>query len=189
MINRLKSYLITDPKLYSDDPTTFTNTLTKALIQYRPDYACFRDKRGVLLNAELVTNFVKICKQYDVRAFINSDTNTAVRLGFDGVHLPSYMLDKIGMVKSEGLQIIASCHNKSEIDICCKYEADIITLSPLFFSPDKGEPFGLEKFDALVGNSGLKTFALGGIVDEAEVRKLENSKAYGFASIRYFVKE
>lgn len=185
--NKLASYLITDPKYYSDEPSLFSHTLTKALIQYKPDFACFRDKRAVQKNAKNLQNFVRLCKEYSVVCLINSDLDLALKYGFDGVHLPSSMIDEISEVKSESLVVIASTHNHEEVQISTELGADAITLSPVFASPDKGVPLGVERFDEIMDGCSLKVFALGGIVNDAHVEMIKNSKAYGFASIRYFV--
>ena len=63
----------------------------------------------------------------------------------------------------------------------------MITLSPVFHSPKKGEPLGIDRFDELIGDTDMKVFALGGIIDDTQIDKLQNSKAAGFASIRYFI--
>lgn len=181
------SYLITDPELYSDEPLRFANTLTKALIQYKPDYACFRDKRDGFDKSEIIFEFINICNQNSVKAFINSDIEIADRLGFSGVHLPSSMLGSIKLAKNLGLDVMGSCHNRREIDECVTNEADMITLSPVFASPKKGEPLGVDKFDELLLDVNIKAFALGGIVSQEHIEKLKNSRAIGFASIRYFV--
>lgn len=185
--NTFQQYLITDPRFYSDDPDIFSQTLTKALIQYKPDYACFRDKRSGFDNREKIKLFVKICKREGVKSFINSDIKSAIEFGYDGVHLPSSMFGSIKMLKDKGLQVFASCHNRLEMDICYRDGADMITLSPIFISPDKGEPLGIDNFNKLIGDIDIKVFALGGIIDEAQIEKLKTSKATGFASIRYFI--
>lgn len=187
--SKLCSYLITDPLYYPDLPSKFGATLTKALIQYKPNYACFRDKRSNTDISENILQFIKLCRQFNVLAFINSDIKTASLLKFDGVHLPSSMLKDISSVKKLNLQSICSCHNENEIDFCIKNGADFITLSPLFASPNKGEPIGVDSFNKMLENKNIRTFALGGIVDEEEIEKLKYSKAYGFASIRYFIKD
>jgi len=185
--NTLKSYLISDPKYYGNEIETFSITLTKALIQYSPDYACFRDKREYSSKPEFAKLFVEISRRYGISSFLNSDFNLAFELGYDGVHLPSYMLDKIDIVKKFGLKIFVSCHDETEIEFCEKIGVDAITLSPVFSSPDKGKPLGVEKFGKMIENINTKVFALGGITDSLHIEKIKKSKAYGFASIRYFV--
>ncbi|MGD9969385.1 MAG: thiamine phosphate synthase [Sulfuricurvum sp.] len=65
--------------------------------------------------------------------------------------------------------------------------SDAITYSPVFASPGKGEPKGLEDLKELVATINIPVFALGGIVTEEQIRAVETAGAYGFASIRYFI--
>ncbi|MFT7003491.1 MAG: thiamine-phosphate pyrophosphorylase, partial [Sulfurimonas sp.] len=45
---------------------------------------------------------------------------------------------------------------------------------------------GIEDLKILLHKCKIKVFALGGIVTESQIRQIEESGAYGFASIRYF---
>jgi len=65
--------------------------------------------------------------------------------------------------------------------------ADAITYSPVFDSPGKGEPKGLEDLKELVAKINIPVFALGGILSEDQIHQVAECGAYGFASIRYFV--
>lgn len=64
--------------------------------------------------------------------------------------------------------------------------ADAVTYSPIFFSPGKGEAKGLKDLEELAKNSKINIYALGGIIEEKHVEDIKKTKAYGFASIRYF---
>ncbi|MDY0117717.1 MAG: thiamine phosphate synthase, partial [Sulfurimonadaceae bacterium] len=64
--------------------------------------------------------------------------------------------------------------------------ADAITYSPIFETPNKGEPKGIEALQHVIKKYPIKIFALGGIVESSHVIDVEKSGAYGFASIRYF---
>ena len=140
-----------------------------------------------MINPEKLRIFIEVCNQYNTKTFINSDINLAVEFGFCGIHLPSAMLGLVPAAKEAGLLVFASCHSSQEIDMCEKFGADMITLSPVFASPDKGEPLGVDRFDEMVVDCRLSVFALGGIIDEAQIEMVKNSKAAGFASIRYFI--
>ena len=56
----------------------------------------------------------------------------------------------------------------------------------VFFSPDKGEPKGMDDLKDLISKVDIKIFALGGIIKSKDVKMIQESGAYGFASIRYF---
>ena len=63
----------------------------------------------------------------------------------------------------------------------------MVTYSPIFFSPNKGEPKGLEKLKEAVDTFDIDIIALGGIIDEKHIEQIKETNAKGFASIRYFV--
>ncbi|MEJ5168255.1 MAG: thiamine phosphate synthase, partial [Arcobacteraceae bacterium] len=66
--------------------------------------------------------------------------------------------------------------------------ADAVTYSPVFDTPDKGKPIGLEALDMAKNEvAAIMIFALGGIVTKEQIDSIKQTKADGFASIRYFV--
>ena len=98
---------------------------------------------------------------------------------FDGIHFPSTKLDEI---KKYDTLTIASTHNISEVKKA--KTANFITFSPIFDS--KGRTgLGIEKLNE-IAKLHPNVLALGGIISEKEVEIIKNSKAKGFASIRYF---
>lgn len=66
--------------------------------------------------------------------------------------------------------------------------ADYITYSPIFSTPNKGEPVGLEKLKEINDKININCFALGEIVSDEQILACEKTGIYGFASIRYFIK-
>lgn len=106
---------------------------------------------------------------------------------FYGVHLNSAQFDKIKEARKKNLFTIISAHTFEEIKKAQNFGADAVTFSPVFFSPNKGNPLGVEKLkEAINIFPHIKIFALGGIVSDKEVFQIKESRAYGFASIRYF---
>jgi thiamine-phosphate pyrophosphorylase len=67
--------------------------------------------------------------------------------------------------------------------------ADYATYSPIFETPAKGEPKGVEGLKKAMQEVDIKIFALGGIITQQHVAQLETAKPYGFASIRYFYED
>ena len=180
-------YLITDPQYYTNDTNKFEQKLRLALESKRVNIACFRDKTSA--NAkELATVFIKVCKEYKIKnIFINQNINLAKELNYDGVHLTSTQFDKIKEAKNTGLKTIISCHTFKEIEKAMQLNSDMLTYSPIFFSPNKGEPKGIEKLQEAVEKFDIDIIALGGIIDKEHVKEIEHTKAKGFASIRYFI--
>ena len=77
---------------------------------------------------------------------------------------------------------ITSTHSLNEV----KYStiSDYITFSPIFNSKGR-KGVGID-FLNKVCEIHSNVIALGGIISNKEVKKIKNSKAVGFASIRYF---
>ncbi len=183
----MKSYLITDPKYYKD-----TNSFEKYLISIyqnkKPSFACFRDKSNKDFDtfAEI---FVKISKYFEIeKILINQNIQTALKFKAHGVHLTSSQFNQIEYAKEQGLYVIISTHSKKEALLAKKLGADAITFSPIFKTPNKGEPKGIKELKRVVKEVDIKCFALGGIVGEREINLCKKSGCYGFASIRYFTK-
>ncbi|NPA55070.1 MAG: thiamine phosphate synthase [Epsilonproteobacteria bacterium] len=167
------SYLITDPNYYQD----FQTTLTQAIIKHNPDFICFRDK----FSTKNAKSAVEIAKYYDIPIFVNQYTEL-LGLGFDGVHLTSNQLHLINHYTQ--CLTCASTHSLQEVQQA--QNSDFITFSPVFKSKGR-DGLGIEMLNQIVNSTNSKVFGLGGIVSEKEVSAIKHSKAYGFASIRYFI--
>jgi len=177
----LKSYLITDPKLFGDTAETLERALSLAIAEHSPDFICLRDKSSNRYT-ELAEVFLKIPGRH--KALLHGDVDLAVTLGAYGVHLSSLQFDQIARAKEAGLYVIASTHSYEEA--LAANEADAITYSPIFHSPNKGIPKGLEDLKEITGKINTKIFALGGITTKEQIQQVETCGVYGFASIRYF---
>jgi thiamine-phosphate pyrophosphorylase len=180
-------YLITDPKYYTNNPATFTQKLQTVLDLQHIDMICFRDK--VSTNFEqLATIFKDITTKYNIKkVLINSNIDLAVKLGFSGVHLTSSQFHKIKEAKDKKLFVIVSCHSLDDILLAQTQKANMVTYSPIFQTPNKGKPKGCEDLANIVSKVDIPIIALGGIIDSKQIDKIEQTKAYGFASIRYFL--
>lgn len=160
--------------------------LTKQFLKHQPDSILFRDKNNKNYNA-LAHEFIKICNTFSgVKSFLHQKVDIANELGATGVHLTSEQFNEISYAKSLGLEVIISTHTKEEVLLAQELNATAVTYSPIFFSPDKGTPKGIEDLQEVVKSSGINIYALGGIIDKEQVGHIEQTKAYGFASIRYF---
>ena len=185
----MKSYLITDPSIYSNDINIFEKTLNSTIQNNNIDYICFRDKSSNNYE-ELCNIFVKVAKQNNIsNIFINTYIDLAHSLKVTGVHLPSNQFNKIAYAKSIGLKVIISTHNEEDINKAIKYNVDYITYSPIFDTPNKGESKGIIHLNDIVNKyNNIKIFALGGIISNEHINSVKSTEAYGFASIRYFTK-
>ena len=163
-------------------------SLSTAFEKHKVDFACFRDKQSNNFEA-LAKTFIETCHEKNIKnTFLNSDFLLAQKLGFYGVHLTSTQFEDIKKVKELNLKIIISCHNIEDIKTARKYEVDYITYSPIFDTPNKGKAKGIKDLELVLKSfKDMKIIALGGIIDETQVSKIEKTKVYGFASIRYFI--
>jgi thiamine-phosphate pyrophosphorylase len=183
----MQSYLITDPKYYSNDPITFNNTLSRILKNQSINMICFRDKESNNIES-LVAQFINTVQSHNIEhIFINSYLDLAIKYNI-GIHLTSSQFDQIQKAKENKLKVIISCHNEKDIMQAIALGADYITYSPIFPTPNKGVPKGIENLQDIVNRYPIKVIALGGIVTDEDRDMIAKTNCFGFASIRYFVK-
>jgi thiamine-phosphate pyrophosphorylase len=183
----IKHYLITDPVFYTSNPTEVVQKLLHVKAKYQPDYICLRDK--------LTSDYASVAKAIvkakiqdeKTKLYLHTDFKLAHELGCDGVHLPSHAFDQIEKAKALGLEVIVSTHTFKDADEAQNKGADAITFSPIFATPNKGQPLGLEKLKEINDRIRVKCFALGGIINMEQVKACEEVGVYGFASIRFFI--
>ena len=184
----MRSYLITDPRYYGTSTHFFRQSLNRSLIKYNPDFVCFRDKTEGDKNL-LLEIFSEISKTSKAVFLLNGSIEGAKKYGLGGVHLRGEQQSLIKEAKSSSLLTVVSCHTVHDVSHSIELGADYVTLSPLFASPEKGEPIGIEAFETMISNiDRQKVFALGGIDNESRVRQVLETGVFGFASIRYFVR-
>ncbi len=149
---------------------------------------CFRDKENK--NPQrLIKSFVRLAKKHKIKYFaINSNIKYARYFKANAVHLNSKQNKNILNIRKLGLFCIISTHNDKEIKQAKKKRASMLTYSPIFSSPNKPSPKGMSDFkDKLKKYRYIKFLALGGIVSKMQTRQIKQSRAKGFASIRYFI--
>lgn len=181
-------YLITDPKYYTNDEKEFKKILINVLNKQEIDITCFRDKKSSNFQ-DLAKIFIEICKEKNIKKILlNGDYLLAYELNASGVHLTSTQFDDILKAKELGLYVIISCHTFEDIQKAIDYRADTVTYSPIFETPNKGVPKGIEALKEVVDKyPDINIIALGGIINDEQIKQISKTKAYGIASIRYFV--
>jgi thiamine-phosphate pyrophosphorylase len=154
---------------------------------HMPEYVLYRNKTTLHYERQ-AEHFMKVCSKFDgIKSFIHRHVELAHKLAATGVHLTSMQFEEIPHAKELGLEVIISTHTHEEVLKAESLGADAVTYSPIFASPDKGEPKGVEDLKELLKKCKIKVFALGGIVENQHVEMVEEAGAYGFASIRYFL--
>jgi len=181
----MQSYLITDPAYYTQSPTDFKRVLISAFKKHTPDLALYRDKESSIY-PDLAKIFISVCQEYKVKAFLHQEIALAKALGAEGVHLTSKQFEMLPKAKAQGLLVIASTHSEEEIEDAAQKGADMVTYSPIFSTPNKGKAKGLEDLQKIVAKISLPIIALGGITTAEQLKAVEKSGCFAFASIRYF---
>lgn len=116
-------------------------------------------------------------KHVPPKILINARADIALATGADGVHLPS----GAPMETLPGMLVARSCHTLEEVR---QTSARFVTFGPVFESPGKGAPIGV---DALKNacRLGKPVFALGGVNWE-NASDCMQAGAEGIAGIRLF---
>ncbi|MGA8597243.1 MAG: thiamine phosphate synthase [Bryobacteraceae bacterium] len=112
------------------------------------------------------------------KILVNDRADVAIAAGADGVHLPS----RAPLETLPGLIVARSCHNEEEVRTA---KADFVTFSPIFTSPGKSEPVGLDALRS-VCRYPIPVFALGGVTLQRAAACIEAGAA-GVAGIRLFL--
>lgn len=185
----MHAYAITDPKYYGTQPDTLKERVGELLASCDVGLITLRDKKSADYR-ELAAAFMSLKPLFpETLFFLHGDIESAFELGADGVHLPSDISGRVAEAAERGLKVIVSTHSYEEIRDCERAGAFGVTYGPVFETPGKGAPKGLEKLKEITGKISIKLFALGGIVTDEHIRAVESAGADGFASIRYFAEK
>lgn len=116
-------------------------------------------------------------KHLPAKILVNARADIALATGADGVHLPADAPQQT----LPKLVVARSCHSIDEIR---QSSADFVTFGPIFESPGKGAPAGLEALKNAC-RLGKPVFALGG-VNWDNAAECMQAGAEGIAGIRLF---
>lgn len=117
---------------------------------------------------QLAQPIAELCRSYDAKLFINTNTRIALEVGATGVHLPANAesVDTIKAQTDGNLYIGCSVH---ALDAAQKREAegaDFVTYSPIYpttSKPGYGPAVGIAGLAKVAEGVNLPVFALGGI--------------------------
>jgi len=177
------SYAVTDPSTLS------FGALKRDIERFakRADIITYRDKKTQTynINAKL---FIQEARKYPFqKILLHQDILLAIELKSDGVHLTSQQFNSIEMAKEANLFVVISTHSYVEAKLAEELGADMVTFSPIFSTPNKGEAVGLDALREVTERINIPVIALGGIISQEHIDRCQKSGAYGFASIRYFI--
>jgi thiamine-phosphate pyrophosphorylase len=135
---------------------------------------------------ELVKAAVEIAEGRETQILVNERFDVAIAAGANGVHLPAKALSA-AVVRTSVPRLFligVSTHNTAEVESAVNGGADFVTFGPIFESPGKGSPVGLEELNIICKQfPDLPVIALGG-VDESNLSDTLDAGAAGIAAIR-----
>jgi len=121
-----------------------------------------------------------------VRLLVNGRVDVALAAGADGVHLPADGVPVAALRRrfGGGMLIGRSTHRLLEVERARDEGADYVTFGPVYATPGKGPPAGVEALGRAAA-AGIAVYALGGVTLEA-FGELAGAGAAGIAAIRLF---
>lgn len=115
---------------------------------------------------ELAKEVISRCHAKQCRVLLNSEPETVVRLGADGVHLNQYRLQSLDdRPLGADLLVAASCHNEQELAQASLLGVDFALVGPVNMTATHPgyEGIGWEKFSRLVSSMAMPIYAIGGM--------------------------
>ncbi len=185
-------YLITEGRATIENfPETKTKILEiiEAAVAAKINLIQIREKNlPARLVFELALDAAQITEKSETKLLLNDRADIALAARADGVHLTARSLDAeiIRANFPPGFIVGVSTHTLEEAENARRQAADFVTFSPIFSTPEKGKPQGIENLRAVCER--LKLFpvvALGGI-DAGNYKIVLENGARGFAAIRFF---
>ena len=125
------------------------------------------------------------CKSKKIKFFLANDFKLAVKLGLDGVYLPSFNKDfnHLNYKIKSFFVIFGSAHNINEIRLKEKQNVSFIFISSIF---KKNKNYlGIYRFNYLKNLTKKKVIALGG-VSQTNLKRFRVVSCFGFSGISYF---
>ena len=136
-------------------------------------------------NLNEILKIKKLCKLQRRKFFLANNVKLAVKLGLDGVYIPSFNKNLIPSFHLKRcFMILGSAHNLKQLNQKKKQNIDFLFLSPIFKIKKRKYFLSTIKYNILSNNFEGKTIALGGINKE-NYKNLRIINCYGFASISY----
>ena len=109
----------------------------------------YRNYNSKILNKELILKLKRYCKRRRIKFYLSNDTKLAIKLGLDGVYLPSFnkSTKHLSFSLKKKFNVIGSAHNIKEIKIKEIQKVKKIFISSVF---KKNKNYlGINKFKSL----------------------------------------
>lgn len=157
-------------------------------VQWRLPLIQIREKKlSANLSYQLTRSAVKIARSSNTKILVNDRVDTALAAEADGVHLTSHSIRPEIVRRSVPSQFVigVSTHSFDEVTTARNGGANFALLGPVFLTPGKGEPIGIDQLAAAAeANSDFPVLAVGGI-DNDNFSRVLVTKCSGFAAIRF----
>ena len=133
-----------------------------------------------------IIEFRKYCKKNNHIFIISNYFEIALRYNLDGIYIPAFnkKIIKKKFINKKNFIIIGSAHNIKEIRIKEYQKVQQIFISSIFPIKKSKNHLDITKFNLLSNLTKKPIIALGGI-NKNNIKKLNMTNAYGFASINY----
>lgn len=188
-------YLITDGTATAENFAQKKGRILKLIataVQTKISLIQVREKRlTARLVYELASEAARLTRGTATKLLVNDRADIALAADADGVHLTACSLSAeiIKRHFPKNFIVGVSAHTLEKAETAKRHGADFVTFSPIFFSPGKGEPQGVEKLRAVCERlNPFPVIALGG-VDATNFADVLESGASGFAAIRFLNNE
>lgn len=125
---------------------------------------------------------------HGARWLVSGDLPACLMAPADGIHLNSHQLAELRERPVDDQKLLAaSCHDLSEIEQADAIGADFVLLSPVNATPSHPDTQGMgwDRFSALVAQSPLPVYALGGMQPD-DLLRMRSAGAFGVAGISHF---
>lgn len=161
--------------------------IVRLAVENQVDFVQIREKKLSARDVfELTRQAVQISRNTATKILVNDRSDVALAANADGVHLTSTSLSAkiIRQNFPPDFLIGVSCHSLADCENARNNGANFATYSPIYFSPNKGNPVGLAKLKEVCDALGdFPILALGG-VDETNFSETLQNGASGIAAIR-----
>ena len=184
-------YLITDGETTREnfiEKKSQILQLVEIAVQTQISFVQIREKQlSVRMVFELVSEAARLTRKTSTKLIVNDRADIALAANADGVHLTSRSLSGDVIKKKIPVNFIigVSAHTIEAVESAKNQGADFATFSPIFFSPGKGKPQGIERLRQVCESvNPFPVLALGGI-DETNYIEVLKTGARGFAAIKF----
>ncbi len=139
-------------------------------------------------NFNEIEDLKKLCANQKRKFYIANETKLALRLGVDGVYIPSFnkLCNFKNLNAKKDFKILGSAHNVIELKNKENQGCKEIVIAPIFKTKKNDYFLGVIKFNLIAKNS-KRIIALGGI-NETNISRVKLTKSKAIASISWIKK-